>query len=178
MQMTQVEVEVTNRHVKITPNRIVTVTTEVREVLGNKEADLIPEETSQEAEDLIETIKDNFPGAEAMVEAAEYEQNNEQYRYDYQRGRGRGSFCKPWRSHGNYNPWGRGYTLSGTGDPQYKGIPQYKYLCGICHNRGHYDHQCHTLQHLFHAMQLQTWQNTAQPSIEYDNQNQTDQQTF
>ena len=93
--------------------------------------------------------------------------------------RGRGSFRRPWRSHGNYNLHEDGDTHHlKPGDPQYKGIPQYKYLCGICHNRGHYDHQCHTLQHLFHAMQLQNGQNNAQPSIEYDNQNQTDQQTF
>ena len=64
------------------------------------------------------------------------------------------------------------------GNPQYKGILQYKYICGICHGRGHYDHQCHTLQHLFHAMQQQTGQQMAQPTTEYDNTNQTDQSAF
>ena len=78
---------------------------------------------------------------------------------------------------GNYSR-GRGFTPAGTGDPQYKGIPQYKYICGICHSRGHYDHQCHTLQHLFHAMQQQTGQQVAQPTTEYDNTNQTDQSAF
>ena len=49
-----------------------------------------------------------------------------------------------------------GYALqAGTGDPEYRGILQYKYICGICRNKGHYDHQCHTLQHLAHALQSQ-----------------------
>ena len=53
-------------------------------------------------------------------------------------------------------PRGRGYMpQAGTGDPEYKGIPQYKYICGVCRNKGHYDHQCHTLQHLAHAIQTQ-----------------------
>ena len=107
-----------------------------------------------------------------------FDQNNDQYQYEYQKGRGHSSFCRPWRGCGNYNPRGRGFTPSDTGDPQYKGIPQYKYLCGICHNRGHYDHQCHTLQHLFHAMQLQNRQSNAPVTTNYDNQTQNEQQTF
>ena len=67
---------------------------------------------------------------------------------------------------------------AGTGDPDYKGIPQYRYICGICRNRGHYDHQCHTLQHLAHAMQSQQTQgyNPTNNTPEYDNNN--DQPAF
>ena len=106
-----------------------------------------------------------------------YEQSQDNYRSDYQHGRGHGSFCRLWRACGNYSR-GRGFTPSGTGDPQYKGIPQYRYICGICHSRGHYDYQCHTLQHLFHAMQQQSSQQMPQPNTEYDNSNQTDQSAF
>ena len=45
------------------------------------------------------------------------------------------------------------------GDPEYQHIPQYRYICGVCRNKGHYDHQCHTLQHLAHAIQAQQAQN-------------------
>ena len=106
-----------------------------------------------------------------------YEQSQDNYRSDYQHGRGCGSFCRPWRAHGTYLR-GCGFTLSGMGDPQYKGIPQYRYICGICHSRGHYDHQCHTLQHLFHAMQQQSDQQMPQSNTEYDNTNQTNQLAF
>ena len=106
-----------------------------------------------------------------------YDQNQDNYRSDYQRGRGHGFFRRPWRTHGNY-PCGCGFPPAGTGDPQYKGIPQYRYICGICHSRGHYDHQCHTLQHLFHAMQHQSGQAAPQNNNEYDNTNQHDQQAF
>ena len=120
----------------------------------------------------------SFPRGRGYNRNRGYDNNYAQNRYDYQRGRGRSSYRQPWHSHGNYVPRGRGYMPSGTGDPQYKGIPQYKYLCGICHNRGHYDHQCHTLQHLFHAMQIQNGQNAQTQNTEYDNSSQNDQQTF
>ena len=94
------------------------------------------------------------------------------------RGRGRPFQRRPWRSRG-FRPRGRGYMpQAGTGDPEYKGIPQYRYICGICRNRGHYDHQCHTLQHLAHAMQghqSQGYNPTNNPP-EYDNNN--DQPAF
>ena len=68
------------------------------------------------------------------------------------------AFQRLWRGYGSYQR-GRGLTPLGMEDPQYKGILQYCYICCICHSRGHYDHQCHTLQHLFHAMQYQSGQN-------------------
>ena len=62
--------------------------------------------------------------------------------------------------------------------PYHYSIPQYRYICGICRNRGHYDHQCHTLQHLAHAMQSQQTQgyNPTNNPPEYDNNN--DQPAF
>ena len=69
---------------------------------------------------------------------------------------------------------GRGYSpQAGTGDPEYRGIPQYRYICGICRNKGHYDHQCHTLQHLAHALQGQQAQgyNPVNNTPEFDNNN-------
>ena len=106
-----------------------------------------------------------------------YEQSQDNYRSDYQWGRGCGSFRRPWRACRTYQR-GHGFTLSGTGDPQYKGILHYRYICGICHSRGHYDHQCHTLQHLFHAMQQQSGQQMPQPNNDYNNTNQNDQSAF
>ena len=97
----------------------------------------------------------------------------------YPRGRGRPFQRRPWRSRG-FQPRGRGYVpQAGTGDPEYRGIPQYRYICGICRNKGHYDHQCHTLQHLAHAMQSQQIQGYNNPTNnlpEYDNNN--DQPAF
>ena len=106
-----------------------------------------------------------------------YEQSQDNYWSEYQRGQGCGSFCRPWRAQGTYQR-SCGFTPSGTGDPQYKGIPQYRYICGICHSRGHYDHQHHTLQHLFHAMQQQSGQHMPQSNTDYDNTNHTDQSAF
>ena len=34
----------------------------------------------------------------------------------------------------------------GIGHPSYNGIPQHRYVCTLCSNRGHYDHQCHYAQ--------------------------------
>ena len=89
----------------------------------------------------------------------------------YPRTRSRPFQRLPWRSRG-FQPRGRGYALqAGTGDPEYQGIPQYKYICGVCRNKGHYDHQCHTLQHLAHAIQSQQAQgyNPVNNTPEFEN---------
>ena len=96
----------------------------------------------------------------------------------YPRDRGRPFQRCPWRSRG-FQSRGRGYVpQAGTGDPEYRGIPQYKYICGVCSNKGHYDHQCHTLQHLAHALQSQQGQgyNPVNNTPEFDNNN--DQPAF
>ena len=145
-------------------------------VTSNKEVDLIIEEITKEVGAIIKMIKDSFRGR-GYGRGRGFDQNQDNYRSDFQCGRGQGNFCRPWRAHGNYSR-GHGFTPAGTGDPQYKGISQYKYICGICHSRGHYDHQCHTLQHLFHAVQQQSGQQMAQPTTEYDNTNPTNQSAF
>ena len=38
----------------------------------------------------------------------------------------------------------------GLGHPSYNGIPQHRYMCTLCSNRGHYDHQCHYAQQVMH----------------------------
>ena len=97
---------------------------------------------------------------------------------NYNRGRGRPFQCRPWRSWG-FQPRGRGYMpQAGTGDPEYRHIPQYRYICGVCCNKGHYDHQCHTLQHLAHAIQSQQAQNYSGPGISPETENSQDQPTF
>ena len=107
-----------------------------------------------------------------------YDTGYNTYNNNYNRGRSRPFQRRPWRSQG-YQPRGRGYApQAGTGDPEYRGIPQYKYVCGVCCNRGHYNHQCHTLQHLAHAIQTQQAQNynAANANPEIDNGN--DQPAF
>ena len=51
----------------------------------------------------------------------------------------------------NSQPFAQRYTEQG--NPNYGGIPQYKYLCNVCGNKGHYDHQYHTahqvMQHIY-----------------------------
>ena len=36
----------------------------------------------------------------------------------------------------------------GLGHPSYNGIPQHRYVCTLCSNKGHYDHQCHYAQQI------------------------------
>ena len=67
---------------------------------------------------------------------------------------------------------------AGTGNPEYRHIPQYRYICGVCRSKGHYDHQCHTLQHLAHAIQTQQAQNYNGPGISPETENSQDQPTF
>ena len=89
-----------------------------------------------------------------------YQNVNNQYRQDdqqpsYQRPygfrrrsggwRGRSSQGRPPRrnNYRNYNAYDQS---QGLGHPSYKGIPQHRYVCSLCSNRGHYDHQCHYAQ--------------------------------
>ena len=39
-------------------------------------------------------------------------------------------------------------SVAGLGHPNYKGIPQHCYICSLCSNKGHYDHQCHYAQQI------------------------------
>ena len=39
-------------------------------------------------------------------------------------------------------------SVSGLGHPSYKGIPQHCYICSLCSNKGHYEHQCHYAQQI------------------------------
>ena len=38
----------------------------------------------------------------------------------------------------------------GLGHPSYNGILQHRYMCTLCSNSGHYDHQCHYVQQVMH----------------------------
>ena len=56
-----------------------------------------------------------------------------------------------WRNRSsNGYPYRRGSNRQtqpqGIGHPSYNGIPQHRYVCTLCSNRGHYDHQCHYAQ--------------------------------
>ena len=107
-----------------------------------------------------------------------YDTGYNTYNNNYNRGRSRPFQRRPWRSR-SYQPRGRGYAQqAGTGDLEYRGIPQYKYVCGVCRNRGHYDHQCHTLQHLAHAIQTQQAQNYNGANTNPENDNGNDQPAF
>ena len=78
---------------------------------------------------------------------AQQQQRQDQNQY---RPRGRQG-SQPWHNRSSYGYFRRGsnrqYTQSqGLGHPSYKGIPQHRYICSLCSNRGHYDHQCHYAQ--------------------------------
>ena len=89
-----------------------------------------------------------------------YQNVNNQYRQDnqqqgYQRlysfrrrpsgWHGRSSQGRPPRRN-NYRNYNTYEQPQGLGHPSYKGIPQHRYVCSLCSNRGHYDHQCHYAQ--------------------------------
>ena len=76
--------------------------------------------------------------------------DSNQYR---QRGR---QGTQQWRNRSSYDytdrrGLNRQYTQTqGLGHPSYNGIPQHRYMCTLCSNRGHYDHQCHYAQQVMH----------------------------
>ena len=79
-------------------------------------------------------------------------QYSQPQRGSYRRRFGRGS----WEGRGYAGrAYGRGQpphqndsSVSGLGHPSYKGIPQHHYICSLCSNKGHYDHQCHYAQQI------------------------------
>ena len=87
-----------------------------------------------------------------------YPSNNNQNNRFNRRFQSRGRpYRKPWTQRGNRGqymnskPFAQRYAEQG--NPNYGGIPQYKYICNVCGNKGHYDHQCHTahqvMQHIY-----------------------------
>ena len=77
------------------------------------------------------------------------QQQNYQRPYGFRRHsggwQGRSSQGRPPRrnNYRNYNTYDQ---PQGLGHPSYKGIPQHRYVCSLCSNHGHYDHQCHYAQ--------------------------------
>ena len=87
-----------------------------------------------------------------------YPSNNNQNSRFNRRFQSRGRpYRRPWTQRGNRGqymnskPFAQRYAEQG--NPNYGGIPQYKYICNVCGNKGHYDHQCHTahqvMQHIY-----------------------------
>ena len=155
------------------PARKIAIFKGVKVISGTTEAIQIREAASLEEKNSPQgdqRTNNNNRGRGFSNRGRGYDPNSNGYGNNFGQGRGRPFQRRPWRSRG-FQPRGRGFApQSGTGDPGYKCIPQYKYVCGVCRNRGHYDHQCHTLQHLAHAMQAQQAQ-----TYNYNNNNDNDQ---
>ena len=140
------------------PNKIIVIKiTEANVIIGNREVDLITGEIIREAEVITKMTRNRIVGAEAMEGVVAMNK----VRTIIGQTTSMEEAVVTFVDHGEPAEPIREVMVSPCqvlGDPQYKGIPQYKYICGICHSRGHYDHQCHTLQHLFYAMQQQSGQ--------------------
>ena len=69
-------------------------------------------------------------------------------------------------------------SMSGLGHPSYKGIPQHHYICSLCSNKRHYDHQCHYAQQIMNHATAVSIKAHQQKNAVYDYNNQQHQNQY